>query len=121
MYGVHQTRLTFQKLIPYACLNQEKKLEKSCDASYVRLGVATNHLPSKPSPFVWPAAVSPEKMYKRCPLYSTWFPLAVVTAVSCPGSEVALVGAAEPVDSSGGQAFAHALVQAEVVAVSDVR
>ena len=47
--------------------------------------------------------------------------MAVVTAVSCPGSEVALVGAAEPVDSSGGQAFAHALVQAEVVAVSDVR
>ena len=47
--------------------------------------------------------------------------MAVVTAVSLPGSEVALVGAPEPVASSGGQAFAQELVQAEVVAVSGVK
>src|SRR5947208_1811704 len=86
-----------------------------------RSGVTTNHLPNSPWPLVWPGPLSPAKVYSRCPLYSTWFPLAVVCALSLPGSVVALVGVLEPVASSGGQLCAHELVQAVVVAVSGVK
>src|SRR2546423_9968183 len=86
-----------------------------------RLDVATNHLPNSPSPLVRPGPLSPAKVYSRCPLYSTWFPLAVVCIVSLPGSEVALVGVLEPVASSGGQLSAQKLVQAEVMAVSGLK
>ena len=54
-------------------------------------------------------------------MYSTWLPLAVVTAVNVPGRVDALVGEPEPVASKGGQVVAHPPVQAEVVAVSGLK
>ncbi len=42
----------------------------------------TNQTPPVPSPFAWPGALSPEKVYSGCPLYSTWLPLALATTVS---------------------------------------
>src|SRR2546423_1459948 len=100
-----------------------RNIQSACSLSlfYFRFVVATNHLPNSPSPLVGPGPLSPAKVYSRCLLYSTWFPLAVVCIVSLPGSEVALVGVLEPVASSGGQLSAHELVQAVVVAVSGVK
>src|SRR5437764_7758287 len=71
--------------------------KRYCDMFYLRTAVATNHLPSLPSPFVCPGPLSPAKVYRRCPLYSTWFPFSVVCIVSLPGSEVAPLRVPEPV------------------------
>src|SRR5438477_10836267 len=103
-----------------AVLTRAVELEPVLLLPAARSGVATNHLPNNPSPFVSPGPLSPEKVYSRCPLYSTWFPLAVDCVVSLPESEVALAGEPEPVANSGGQLSAHELVQAVVVAVSGV-
>src|SRR5207237_1285760 len=93
-----------------------RNIQNACSLSlfYFRLDVATNHLPNSPGPLVWPGPLSPAKVYSRCPLYSTWFPLAVVCALSLPGRVVALVGVLEPVASSGGQ-FCALLAQYGIV------
>src|SRR2546429_6967720 len=87
----------------------------------VRSGVATNHLSNNLLPLVWPGPPSPAKVYKKCPLYSIWFPLAVVSVVSLPWSEEVLAGALEPVATNGGHFLAHEPVQAGAVAVSSAK
>ncbi len=41
------------------------------DSVETMLGVATVHLPNKPSPAAWPGDVSPLYVYSRCPSYDT--------------------------------------------------
>ena len=43
-------------------LAQLLKARERKPCSYVMLGVATCHMPATPSPVVWPAPVSPEKV-----------------------------------------------------------
>jgi len=78
----------------------------------------TNQTPATPSPFAWPGALSPEKVYSGCPLYSTWLPLALATTVSFPGSVVEVAGMLAL--RTGGQAEAQPPLQTEL-AVSEVR